>query len=832
MATQKSYTDTIFQRVKLFIEGVEVPFTHISITSGVGGLPNANITIPAQAGLMDIARFYSPKVHIFYTDRLGTYDQTKPDDVKKQDKLLFSGIIVQTSYQKSKGYGGGTVSISFACVHRYHLIQEMLIDYSGWLNGDPLDPNPREAPVKADTANSQSSIIEALSGIIKAHSDTAPPDQQEITEDNPDGKTSVMPTRWAHLFTRIQGMPSVLLNFWNQMKRSAFNRSLREGNLYYSEAFVKIYRPLIENGLQFFDRMGGHYPIESMVSDDQARVEPCPETPNCRDKILIPPVNQMFVSSAAQAEVTIANLSTYLQHSGEVASIYSIFTDFFANIEYEIVTLASPAEVPLHKEIDEMDKSLRDFLTIEDGKKTETYPLDTIIKPKLPFYFSPTCNVLFPGMYHGISLMYDEIGIPTRVKLKNLEGPGSDGWKTNFLAPSSIREAIATKVAGRNGTPGYAKDATYSLKSTTGSSYGAIGVYEQGRGIKLESIILPRWLSLLSQSSFGSSADKKDPTLDDVSDAMRIAALKQLSIGWAKRYPGDERTPLNPYNIDDTDIQAHHRLLFSTADYYYSQVFAKSKSGRIDCPFNPYITPGYPMDILDKNPLYPSVHAHCISVTHTITAESCQTNVDFVAAMTYSELANYYIPFVSPMLQVALGLAETPTLVNSEEAARVKANEFYRYTLGTGAATPDSLIDFATMQIKPAKWLEDGSGWTDGSTGSVRGVNGGELNPMLTYEGNLSLTQRPIESRYSIEQRFGIKFIDMDAGNYGQASIKYKPSNLEEDQKFEIGQSQFLEYKTYFGEEIPIAEVNKQKIDGAVGSGEITKTTDNINGFT
>lgn len=82
---------------------------------------------------------------------------------------------------------------------------------------------------------------------------------------------------------------------------------------------------------------------------------------------------------------------------------------------------------------------------------------------------------------------------------------------------------------------------------------------------------------------------------------------------------------------------------------------------------------------------------------------------------------------------------------------------------------------------------------------SVTAANGGQLNPYLSYEGNLSLTYRPVESKKSIEDRFKITFIDLDQKNYSTTAISYTPKELSNADKLELGQSQFLDYSTFFG---------------------------------
>ena len=117
--------------------------------------------------------------------------------------------------------------------------------------------------------------------------------------------------------------------------------------------------------------------------------------------------------------------------------------------------------------------------------------------------------------------------------------------------------------------------------------------------------------------------------------------------------------------------------------------------------------------------------------------------------------------------------------------------------------TPSQLIDFTSMKLKPQKWAEKGNAWEMGSPKPIRASNGGELNPMLTFEGNLSLVYRPIESLKDIEDRFKIKFIDMSPVNYNSTVIRYKDPQLDDTNKFEIGRSQFLTYDTYFNTPTP-----------------------------
>ena len=745
-----TYRDSIFQEFKLYIEGVQVPFTNININQSAGSLPSANISIPPMAGLMDIARFYQPKVHVFFTER--TIDAT--GNANTVEKVLFTGLIATAHYSKSKD-GNGNMGIVFDCVHRYFLITECLVDYCGFIRDQGVGSMPDQTYSSA--SNSKAAIQEALNGWNQISTGA----QQDYSKASPTGlldsggrsRTDILPSYLADVSNRLKGMVGVFINFWNQRKRDCYNPSLSN----FQGSFINVYEPLIETGLQFFKRLSGHMLIEQ--ANDNGRLNGCGKSGG--ESWLVPPCNKLFFSSAVQASLTVDTLNSQLQNSNEITNIYDIFQRYYNSLEYDILTLASPAEV------------LKDPLT-RTKPKSETYAVDTIVKPSLPFYFSPTCNIIYPSMYTSISVSYDESSMPTRLDVLNNEIIGTSNYETHYRTPSSIRSAIADKQG---------KD--QNLHSTLNTSGGAIGRYEMGRGIKYESISMPSWMTHVAasqnqQPGSNTSVTPSNGSSDDIANT-------SLKKGWNARYPNNPK--LNPYSAEDiTGILPHQQLVFSTADYYYTKKFASTKAGSINCVFNPYIIPGYPMDILEASPNLPSFHAQCVAVSHTITASSVYTQVSVAAAMTYTELVNYYVPFINPFLQVTLGLAENPTLVSTDSSgiAISKANDFYFPTLGVNAAAPDSLFNFATGETLSVKMSE-------GKLAS----SGEELRDHTT-EGDIQLCQRPIESKADYSARMGITFIDMVPQNYTATGVKYKDPTLSDhgttSTKFEIGQSQFLDY--------------------------------------
>jgi hypothetical protein len=449
--------------------------------------------------------------------------------------------------------------------------------------------------------------------------------------------------------------------------------------------------------------------------------------------------------------------------------MYSIFQTYLQTVDYDWLTLSCPAEV------------LKDFNDPNKG----TYAVDTIVKPGMPFYFSPSCNVIYPSMYTNINVTYDESSLPTRMDVLNKEEQLDHIPHRHFRAPASVRLGIAlTQSTG-----------PVNLRNTESTSWGAIGQYEMGRGVKLQYSSMPAWLGQIT-----SIQSVKAPGNSTSTDTRSIEALNILKEAWSTRYRGNIDNPyvlnqpdsMNPYH-PDASIEANERILYTTADYTFTKAFASLKSGNVSGPFNPYIIPGYPMDILDNNPTLPSFHAMCLSVTHNITSDSLSTSISFGAAMTYTEMANYYIPFINPYLQYSFGLSKNPNLVgNAEDTssdAYQAAKKFYA-SIGATPVFPETVFNFKTNCPRPTfRDAED----------NIIPLEGASFKDQSFEDTLMNLCWRPIESKKDFASRFHLNYIDSVPQNYEGAGIIYEDPTTSAgnvSDKFEIGQSQFLTYNT------------------------------------
>jgi hypothetical protein len=801
-------TDLIYQDIKLYIEGVQVPFEAISISQGIGSLPTASIQIPPQPGLLDIARYYQPKVHIFYSDK--NYGG---------DRLLFWGHILVGNYSKSRM--NSSSSITFHCEHKNALLTTVTLEFSGYASNATTilnDPNPEQATAKVNNLNSTLAIIRALQGITGVQSDSKDlldPSNTNVSQ----ADVSKLSKRFQNFENRLKGMPSAIMNFWNQLKKECYT------DVTLNTIMADMYIPLVEDGLGFFDRLAGHTVIESII--DSSKQDYCPGgvTPSATAKpVMVPPAYRLNSISAIKSSLAVSTIGNMLGFSGEMTTFLQMFSDFYSAVEYEILTLASPAEVPLDPNADVGNLDIPStYATIDK------MAIETIIKPQIPFYYSPICNVLFPKMYGTINVTQDESQIPSRLTAFSDIIPGSQGQVgSQYRAPNSIREAIAYGAAMANAAKG--TNFQVNLQGTTGQSFNVPGKYEVGRGVRHKRITLPNWLAQLLKGKIQDLGSPNNEAWPDKTDP-DYKALCDLHAAWIDRYGFDvtvfddgtsedtrntDKDSLDPYS-QKSDIHPFQRLLFATADYEYTKAVVASRMGNVDAIFNPYIVPGYPMEILDDSPNAPSFHAMCSSVTHSFTSRGISTSIGFVAACTYTEMVNYFMQPLHPWLQTALNIVNTEPgqsgksstdgdgygnppddlTVNStilfNEAAKATADAFYKSVLGVNAVAIDDLYDFDMGRVIPVKRV---SGLLVESTETSRPTaNGGEGNDFLTAVGNLRLVMRPIEGKKSIQTKFGITFIDLTTANYNPTSISYQNPALDSATLLEPGASLFLDYQ-------------------------------------
>lgn len=728
--------DLVHLDVRVYIEGVRVPFENISVTAQEGQFPSASVQIPFLPGLQNISRYYAPKIHIFYKDLDATVDQESKEDFR----VLFTGIVVSTQFSKSTGAGGAHTSLSLNCMHKNMQMESISVSYAG--RGPETITNPGEdAAATSLRWNSMLSFVEAFKGIKNSAHDA------NVTD------TAGMPPTILPFYDRLQGIPGVFINYWNQLKHDA--RKVTD----LGESMIDLYEPLVESNesLRFFHRASGHVELEREVNSSRVDLdsEEFKDNPRKVDttQVIAPPTLRSFLKDGVGTYLAKILVQSQIGPSGEKTSFLKKIDDMAEIMEYRRLTLACPVQ-------------------------SEASAIETIWVPPLDFYYAPICNTILPNMYDSLQVVEDTFLQPTRVQyVQFLMDGGAGETPLQYRAPQALREAIA--------------EAKGNVREGLILSYDQVAEHEYGRGIFPIQAQLPQWLMYLS--------DNKTPT----ADSEKLDQFKKaFSDRFKEKYPGGYPDRYNIFS-SASGLNAYQTLLLNVLDYQYTKILASTRRGGLSCVFNPYIIPGYPMDIISDDEITPSYHARCASVTHNINgAGGASTSVSFESAVSYDEMYSYYLPPITPWIQDFFGLVSKASIVDNAEAA-VKADAFYNSTLGIKAAKPEVLFDYERMKGAPVgrqgsdlvKFLSESA--SEDILDPTTGIN---VNMYRTATGNLSMIRREIETMADYERDFGVKFIDVDFELFmeGTKSItKSVQGAVLDGKQIEFGYSLFLDYPGY-----------------------------------
>lgn len=771
LITNRLGGDNIRMKFRVYIEGVEVPFESASIQNVYQNLPSATISIPPYQGLEQLGRNYFPKVHIFYLDpNEGVKDYSQLDDNRALQeiqamnfsgdyasnltdeqrinllersgyKLIFSGVIMACSESKQMARGGASQNISLMARHPLSLLDQIMIRYTGTQIETQSDANNKVGVAVSSWINQPNALMFALQGIRKGG--------KPIEEDESGFRS--LSESMNDRFERLKGCPGAIVVLWNMLKRDVFHRGLQTTNV---QAFKDMYIPLVEEGLRMFNKMTGHDVIEGGLQSSPSEVpkEVRPEkgtqeelkTP---ETVILPPAYRTFVSDAATTMLATTGLMS-LDQGDEALNFSGLISRLLQFIQYDMVVLGSPASLA--------------------SKRGEV--VETILKPHMPYYYAPICNVVLPNMYDSYTIQHNSHELPTRVVLQDTMMMGERSGigrvpDPSYVAPHSVRVGISD---------------TDNLQGTLITYNNKVGRYEWGKGIVAQMGQVPEWYSFLGKDlmikaeSSGESAQGEAGSNQD--------GMKEAIRAWDKVFPN--KPGFNPWNAEANGIFPWQVWSFLEADFQYANRYAGSRTATVSGIFNPYIVVGYPMDVLDPSPLRSSYHGFCTSVTHEIHAQGhAATVIGMSACLSFEELVSCYIPIVSPWLSQRLGLAEDHRIFNNREAFKI-ACQYYHDVLGVGAADPYLLVNYELGSALPIE--RKGGLWVQAPQVS----DGEDLSGRIGYhsvQGSLNLVGRNIVSLPQVEAEHadteGRLFIDISMWNRGavktiqQARVDIMPAS-------------------------------------------------------
>lgn len=748
--------DLIHVDFKVYIEGVEIPFISASINNTYNDKPRATVTIPPYRGLTDLGKGYYPKIHIFYRDfsqPITPYEAFLNGGVENDQgenrysyKQLFEGVIRNIQDSKSTS-GSGYSSLTLDCIHASTVLDEISMNI---VSLKPVQSN------SATVSGAPSiSAVSSLELINKALTGNFIP----VTGSGTFGKGTFDPVicseAWMDNMHRLAGMPGVIASLWNCIKyqsQAAGEVGSGGNTIKDSHPIKNLYAPLLEYGIKFFSKLSGHALVEDMTIASTASptnswdpIKGTTEEASAKRGVQVPVTMQHFlkngISSAlsmtmAQAmgnsESTDPNTET-----NEVATFGSMIRTFLNFIKYDMATLNSPVSMA----------------HINKGDHREH--VEYIVKPTLPMYYAPICNVILPNMFDNFSISFQNEGVPSRIALRAsvvMDGYGSYSIfnNVNYIAPHSVR--LVTWANNAN------------IASTLESYEVKVGYMEWGYGIRFMAAEAPYWYNMLMNDNAIGELE------GSVTEAMEEANVTKAADAWDNVFGGTSKS-FNPWRASEvTGLKPYQVVNFVASDGEFGRMIANTRVGSVSSVFNPFIIPGYPMDVIDPSPERESYHGFCTSVSHSIDSQGhASTSIGMSSVLTYSELVSCYIPLTEPWQVTTLGFENGFSLYNNRSAYE-KACQFYAYTLGVGAADP-TLLENYSLGV-PVPVTRERGVWKAGTASDT----GNSLYESVL--GNLILTARNIKSLPEVEAEYcptDETFIDIEMWNEGSPTASMQP---------------------------------------------------------
>jgi len=756
---------------RVFIEGIEVGFSNIQIVHTYGQSPQASITLPYLPLLEEIGRGYSPKVYIFYKDYFldmlqvhkHSQDPIKfahPDShegLRSTLRLLFAGEISAASYAKQKTETGVQTYITFQCKHKSSVMEDIQIGFARFGLNEISSQVGAEVTASMGGLHDFNPMITSykmLQGVDskKVFNVSAPDSQMPVADDE---GIMASPIDLRAYADQYRGVPGAIMRLWNGLCNDAYAFS------HISDILMQIYIPLLNN-MKFFQTLTGHPIIEEAMEASRVEVQmtkgnPDTASPNLAGKVYNP--RQLLgdgvedaagkegkLDKAVQAIIAEATMQAVRAGWGQMPSsdsLKGVIERFLTPLFYDMIHLASPVHRGYDKNADGTQGKARP-------------PIETIVKPAMPMYYSPRCNVLYPSMYNSLQVN-DNYDMPTRslTPVYNLVNISSLPQRLHFRSPHSVRAALAYRMSEEITPSSISKTVTYPADTAA--------KHEQGKGITWVMGSTPSWIPYM--------------------------------LNWARK--NDEDVAKGGGNSEASNALYRHILEYT--DYQHGIRFAASRTGNVSGCFNPYIVVGYPMDIIDPSPDRPSYHALCTQVVHSISDGSISTSIGFSGAASYEQLYSMdfsmSLPWLSDLLGIKTGSDYDTTLryisliqEDDQKAsdAQAAADRFYLEVLGVEAAMISELSSYK---------------YEDPPEGAVP-------NPASAqnWRNSMAMARRSIQPMGSIEEISHKHFIlkeEIRAAEASQSVIKENmdPPSLNDGEKIittrrrQMGYSLFLDYR-------------------------------------
>ncbi|MGD9209332.1 MAG: hypothetical protein PVI90_01080 [Desulfobacteraceae bacterium] len=234
------------------------------------------------------------------------------------------------------------------------------------------------------------------------------------------------------------------------------------------------------------------------------------------------------------------------------------------------------------------------------------------IKPQMFFGLPPVCNVIFPSMVQQISYKEDYITQPTRLYFQDdamvdLLTENSQAQNNDYLL-STLARAYPPEIDKKFG-----KDAKKRANPSENAKNILLYPEEFFKGPVTARYPAPPWLMYFASVGKGSGQTTGTKTGDSTNKSV---------------------TPVEGESITDQDVYT----LYAQYEYYRQRYM--QRGGAIECAFNPYVVPGFPMIAFDDFQTKMHIVGYLMNVTHQFSAGGVQTSLNFSYGRTIYEFFN------------------------------------------------------------------------------------------------------------------------------------------------------------------------------------------------
>lgn len=356
-----------------------------------------------------------------------------------------------------------------------------------------------------------------------------------------------------------------------------------------------------------------------------------------------------FAAKKAQIDATIADQTRFEMGLSPNVSYDGAFEDY---VESVIAQRQAEAHAQLATSV------------AANKPKLPTKPnciINYITKPLWMFGIAPSCNVLFPSVIKEIRFEENYTQQPTRIYLNDFSYAELVGDPGNSVVPQ-----MAALRAGYPPQVQHELDRRYGV-SSAGSNYNVaisgknflVWPEEFFRGPKQSSIRLPSWFVMLGQYAGGNRSTESAAAIATMKEIDRAVALgkdrdeviaQMQSAGRLPKsvpevIPGDKASAnaaLRELNnilngAQGFEATTIRALREAYARYEYHRQRVATRSGAVSLAFNPYVIPGYPIVVFDDLASGQHFIAYATDVTHDVSVRGMSTTVQFTYAQTLDE---------------------------------------------------------------------------------------------------------------------------------------------------------------------------------------------------